>query len=62
MYKLNRLRETFLIIAVTQDEIETGVTKIRASYPYPQYYHITTFKQSDTETIVQVWEIYRLND
>lgn len=62
MYNLLRLRETFLIQATTPDEVETGVSKIRAAYPYKDFYSFTTYKQSNTETIVSVWHKYTLNN
>jgi len=62
MYHINRLRETFLIQSDVPNEIETGIAKVKAAYSYESYYKITTFKQTDKETIVQVWEQYRLND
>lgn len=62
MYKINRLRESFLIQSTNPDEIESGIDKVRAAYSYASFYTITTFKQSDTETIVQVWHNYTFND
>jgi len=56
---INRLRETFLIRSTIKDEITSGLAKIESSYPYKDYYTITTFKQSETDLIVQVWENYR---
>jgi hypothetical protein len=61
MYNLNRLRETFLVLTTTQDDVQDKINKIKAQYHYP-HYTITIFKQCDTETIVQVWEVYRFNE